>query len=72
MAARDAWAWQGVAAFEVTERSTFLHGAGHIPESAAAFGDAPHLARYYELHAARPSFARTVPPLGPPQRAKRA
>jgi glutathione S-transferase len=41
-----------------------------LPESAAAFGDAAHLARYYELHAARPSFTRTVPPLEPPPRAK--
>jgi glutathione S-transferase len=41
-----------------------------LPESAAAFGEATHLSAYYERHAARPSFARTIPPLGPPRRAK--
>jgi len=41
-----------------------------LPESAAAFADATHLAAYYERHATRPSFTRTVPPLGPPPRAR--
>ncbi|TXL72015.1 glutathione S-transferase family protein [Vineibacter terrae] len=41
-----------------------------LPESAAALADAAHLAAYYKRHAARPSFTRTVPPLGPPRRAK--
>ena len=38
------------------------------PEGAAALAAAPHLARYYDTHAARPSFARTVPPVGSPRR----
>src|ERR1700722_19575412 len=38
------------------------------PEGAAALAAATHLARYYDTHAARPSFARTVPPVGPPRR----
>lgn len=41
-----------------------------MPEGAEAFASLRHLARYYERHAARPSFARTVPPPGPPSRAK--
>jgi glutathione S-transferase len=40
-----------------------------LPESAAAFADATHLTAYYERHKARPSFTRTIPPLGPPRRA---
>jgi glutathione S-transferase len=40
------------------------------PEGAAALAAAPHLAAYYARHAARPSFARTVPPATPPGRAK--
>jgi len=39
------------------------------PEGAAALASASHLAAYYERHAARPSFANTVPPAGPPGRA---
>jgi len=38
------------------------------PEGAEALAAASHLAAYYERHAARPSFARTVPPVGPPRR----
>jgi glutathione S-transferase len=38
------------------------------PEGAEALAAATHLARYYDTHAARPSFARTVPPVGPPRR----
>jgi glutathione S-transferase len=40
-----------------------------LPEAAEAFAAATHLAAYYDAHAARPSFARTVPPVGPPRRA---
>jgi glutathione S-transferase len=38
------------------------------PEGTAALAGAGHLARYYERHAARPSFLRTTPPAGPPRR----
>ena len=47
-----------------------LYRLGQAPEGAAALAAATHLARYYERHAARPSFARTIPPAGPPGRAK--
>ena len=40
------------------------------PEGAAALARASHLAAYYDRHAARPSFAATVPPAGPPARAR--
>ena len=40
-----------------------------LPEGAEALAAAPHLASYYERHAARPSFKSTMPPLGPPRRA---
>ena len=36
------------------------------PEGAEALSAAHHLAAYYDAHAARPSFAATVPPPGPP------
>ena len=39
-----------------------------LPESGEAFAKSSNLARYYERHAARPSFTRTVPPPGPPER----
>jgi glutathione S-transferase len=45
-----------------------LHRVGQFPESAEALAAAPHLSAYYERHAARPSFARTMPPAGPPRR----
>jgi glutathione S-transferase len=38
------------------------------PEGAEALATASHLAAYYDRHAARPSFARTIPPAGPPRR----
>lgn len=38
------------------------------PEGAEVLGKAVHLAAYLERHAQRPSFARTVPPSGPPKR----
>jgi glutathione S-transferase len=40
------------------------------PEGGEAFAGMRHLSAYYDAHAARPSFARTVPPVGPPGRAK--
>jgi glutathione S-transferase len=46
-----------------------LYRLRHAPEGAQALAAATHLARYYERLAARPSFARTVPPDGPPARA---
>jgi glutathione S-transferase len=47
-----------------------LYRLGQTPEGAQALGAATHLARYYERHAARPSFTRTLPPGGPPARAR--
>lgn len=47
-----------------------LHRLGQAPGGAAALASATHLARYYERHAARPSFVRTDPPAGPPGQAK--
>ena len=38
------------------------------PEGADALAAATHLAAYYARHAARPSFARTIPPAAPPGR----
>ena len=40
-----------------------------LPETQDAFVAGTSLGRYYDWHAARPSFLRTVPPLGPPRRA---
>jgi glutathione S-transferase len=40
-----------------------------LPETADAFAAGTHLGRYYDTHAERPSFVRTVPPLSPPRRA---
>jgi glutathione S-transferase len=45
-----------------------LHRVGQFPEGAEALAAATHLATYYERHAARPSFVRTMPPAGPPRR----
>ena len=47
-----------------------LHRVGQAPEGAEALAAAPHLSRYYQRHAARPSFTKTIPPAGPPRRAK--
>lgn len=47
-----------------------LHRVGQFPEGAEALATAVHLAGYYDRHAARPSFAKTDPPSGPPGRAK--
>lgn len=46
-----------------------LYYVRQLPEAAEALAAATHLATYYERHAARPSFARTIPPAGPPRRA---
>jgi glutathione S-transferase len=46
-----------------------LYYVRQLPEAAEAFSTATHLARYYERHAARPSFVLTIPPAGPPRRA---
>ena len=45
-----------------------LYYIRQLPECAEALATASHLACYYDRHAARPSFARTVPPVGPPRR----
>jgi glutathione S-transferase len=42
------------------------------PEGAKTLAAASHLAGYYERHAARPAFVRTIPPPGPPGRVKSA
>jgi glutathione S-transferase len=47
-----------------------LYRIRQFPEGAAALAEANHLAEYYECHAARPSFVRTIPPSGAPGRAK--
>ena len=39
-----------------------------MPETAEAFAVGTALRLYYDTHAARPSFVRTVPPLSPPRR----
>jgi glutathione S-transferase len=45
-----------------------LYRLRQFPEGAQALAAAPDLAGYYERHAARPSFVRTIPPAGPPRR----
>jgi glutathione S-transferase len=47
-----------------------LHRVGQAPEGAETLAAATHLARYYDRHAARPSFKSTMPPAGAPGRAK--
>jgi glutathione S-transferase len=47
-----------------------LYRLKQAPEGAEVLAAAPHLARYCERHSARPSFARTRPPDGPPPRTK--
>ena len=47
-----------------------LHRVRQAPEGAETLAAASHLARYYERHAARPSFVRTTPPAAPPGRAR--
>jgi glutathione S-transferase len=45
-----------------------LYYVRQLPEGAEAIATASRLAGYYDRHAARLSFARTVPPPGPPRR----
>ena len=45
-----------------------LYRLRQFPEGAQALAAVPHLAGYYDRHAARPSFVRTSPPAGPPRR----
>ena len=47
-----------------------LERVGRAPEGAEALSRARHLAAYYHAHATRPSFVTTIPPAGPPGRAK--
>jgi glutathione S-transferase len=47
-----------------------LYRVRQAPEGAAALAAATHLTRYYDRHAARPSFTSTTPPAGPPGRAR--
>jgi glutathione S-transferase len=47
-----------------------LYRVRQFPEGAEALAAATHLAGYYDTHAARPSFARTTPPAGPPRSAR--
>lgn len=47
-----------------------LYYVRQLPEAAEALATATHLASYYDRHAARPSFARTLPPPGPPRSTK--
>jgi len=46
-----------------------LYYVRQVPEGAEALAASRHLAAYYDRHAARPSFVRTIPPAGPPSRA---
>jgi glutathione S-transferase len=46
-----------------------LYYVRQLPEAAEALAGATDLSGYYDRHAARPSFARTIPPPGPPRRA---
>src|SRR6202035_1178565 len=71
---------QAVAAtgYLVGDRFTFadinllpiLFQVRQLPEGAEALTAASHLADYYDRHAARPSFKATIPPPGPPGRAR--
>ena len=47
-----------------------LHRVRQAPEGADALAGASHLFAYYNRHSQRPSFQRTMPPAGPPSRAK--
>ena len=46
-----------------------LYIVRQLPEAAEALAGTPHLAGYYQRHAARPSFHKTIPPPGPPRHA---
>ena len=45
-----------------------LYYLKRLPESGQMLEPSTPLGRYLETHAARPSFMRTVPPVGPPRR----
>jgi glutathione S-transferase len=45
-----------------------LYRLRQFPEGEQALAAMPNLAGYYDRHAARPSFVRTIPPAGPPRR----
>jgi glutathione S-transferase len=45
-----------------------LYRVGQFPEGAKALAGTAHLKAYYDRHAARPSFASTIPPQGAPRR----
>ena len=45
-----------------------LYRLRQFPEGAQALAAMPHLSEYYDRHAARPSFVRTIPPACPPRR----
>jgi glutathione S-transferase len=47
-----------------------LYRFRQAPEGAETLAAASNLAAYYERHAARPAFVRTIPPAGPPSRTK--
>jgi glutathione S-transferase len=47
-----------------------LYYIRQLPAGATALAPETHLGRYYASHAARPSFVRTIPPVGPPSRVK--
>jgi glutathione S-transferase len=47
-----------------------LYRFRQAPEGAELLAAANHLNAYYERHAARPAFVRTIPPTGAPGRAK--
>jgi glutathione S-transferase len=47
-----------------------LYRLKQAPEGAEALAAAPYLTAYYDRHAMRPAFARTIPPSGVPGRAK--
>jgi glutathione S-transferase len=47
-----------------------LYRLKQAPEGAETFAAASHLAAYYQRHASRPAFTRTIPPAGAPGRAK--
>ena len=45
-----------------------LYRLRQFPEGAQALAAVANLAGYFDRHAARPSFVRTIPPAGPPRR----
>ena len=47
-----------------------LYRFRQAPEGAETLAAASHLSAYYERHAMRPAFVRTIPPPGVPGRTK--